>query len=373
MVCYLPKSKSRFKLEMIMNSVDVLMRQAIIEKIFPGAQLLISHEGTILFNEAYGLANIYTGQIVKRNTVFDLASLTKPLATTLAVMRLIQQGKLRLDHPLSSVISDFNNTPKADIQISHLLYHSSGLPDYRPYYLDIGRLPVELRKDALRKRLIAEPLISEIGKKMLYSDIGFMTLEWVIEQLSGRKLNRFVKEQIYDDLGIENLFFINQDHYVPDFDYAATELCPWRQMVLNGAVHDDNAYVMGGVGGHAGLFGTAESVHRIVLELLKAFHGHIKDQSFRPDLVRLFFKKIDSNERVLGFDVPSHVGSSCGDLFARDTTVGHLGFTGTSFWMDLQQQVIVILLTNRIHPSRNNDQIKKFRPLIHNMVMKQLR
>ncbi|MCK5783767.1 MAG: serine hydrolase, partial [Desulfobacterales bacterium] len=142
---------------------------------------------------------------------------------------------------------------------------------------------------------------------------------------------------------------------------------------LNGRVHDDNAYVMGGVAGHAGLFGTAESVHAIVLELLKSFHGNPLLHIFQPDLVRSFFHKPDRNGRVLGFDVPSPIGSSCGELFKRDATVGHLGFTGTSFWMDLEQQVIVILLTNRIHPSRNNEQIKKFRPLIHYQVMKQLR
>jgi CubicO group peptidase (beta-lactamase class C family) len=146
-----------------MNSVDAMMHRAVSENVFPGARLLVSQEGKIIFNQAYGRVNIYTGQAVTRNTVFDLASLTKPLATTLAVMILIQQGKLRLDQPLSSVLSDFKNTPKADIQIQHLLYHTSGLPDYRPYYQDIRLLALEQRKAALRNRLIAEPLVSEIG------------------------------------------------------------------------------------------------------------------------------------------------------------------------------------------------------------------
>jgi len=356
-----------------MNSVDLLMHQAVSENVFPGACLLVSLNGDILFNEAYGHANLYTGQAVTRDTVFDLASLTKPLATTLAVMVLIQQGKLRLDQPLFSIIHELNNTPKAGIQICHLLNHTSGLPDYCPYYQAIGQLPIELRKDALRKRLIAEPLVSEIGSQTLYSDIGFMILEWVIERLTGNMLNWFVKKQIYDCLGIKNLFYILHDDFIPVRDYAATELCPWRQKVLNGTVHDDNAYVMGGVAGHAGLFGTAESVHAILLELLKTFHGNSNTQIFQQDLVQFFFHKSITNDRVLGFDVPSPAGSSCGELFCRDATVGHLGFTGASFWMDLQQQVIVILLTNRVHPTRKNEQIKKFRPLIHNKVMKQLR
>jgi len=360
------------RLDKFMNSVDSLMRQAVSDNIFPGARLLVSYEGKILFNEAYGLANIYTGQAVLLDTVFDLASLTKPLATTLAVMMLIQQGKIRLDQPLSTILFELNNTPKACIQIQHLLFHTSGLPDYLPYYLDVRQSSVEERKDALRKKLISEPLVCEIGMRTLYSDIGFMILEWVVERLSGMRLNRFVTEKIYDRFGNVDLFFIGHDHYIPDRDYAATELCPWRQLVLNGSVHDDNAYVMGGIAGHAGLFGTAESVHAILIELFRCFHGNPATQIFQPDLVRLFLNKNNKNERSLGFDIPSLSGSSCGELFSREATVGHLGFTGTSFWMDLYQQVIVILLTNRIHPSRNNEQIKKFRPIIHNQVMKQL-
>ena len=360
-------------MQISMNQVDKLMRQAVSENIFPGGRLLVSHAGKILFNEAYGLSNKFTGQAVTVDTVFDLASLTKPLATTLAVMMLIQEGKLHIDQTLSSIISDFSNTPKANIRIRHLLYHTAGLPDYRPYYIDIRQLSFEHRKDALRRKLISEPLVAGIGKQTLYSDIGFMVLEWVIERLSGTGLNDFVQKKIYDPMGLENLFFIVHDQYIPKKNYAATELCPWRQILLNGRVHDDNAYVMGGVAGHAGLFGTAESVHAIVLELLKSFHGNPLLHIFQPDLVRSFFHKPDKNGRVLGFDVPSPIGSSCGELFKRDATVGHLGFTGTSFWMDLEQQVIVILLTNRIHPSRNNEQIKKFRPLIHYQVMKQLR
>ncbi|MBC2715661.1 MAG: beta-lactamase family protein [Desulfobacteraceae bacterium] len=356
-----------------MKPVDSMMQQAVAEHVFPGGRLLVSLSGKILFNEAYGLANLYTGQVVTRNTVYDLASLTKPLAATLAVMLLVQEEKLHLEQTLASIIPAFNKMTKADIQIRHLLNHTSGFPDYRPYYKGISQLPLEQRKDALRKNLILEPLVSGIGEKTLYSDIGFMVLEWAIELVSGARLNDFVKERIYDPIGIENLFFIVHDQCIPDKNYAATELCPWRQILLNGRVHDDNAYVMGGVAGHAGLFGTAESVHAIVLELLKIFHGESSEQIFQSDLVRLFFHKSNKNDRSLGFDVPSQTGSSCGELFNRDATVGHLGFTGTSFWVDLEQQVIVILLTNRVHPSRNNEQIKKFRPLIHNQVMKQLR
>lgn len=355
-----------------MKNVDALMRQAVSENIFPGGRLLVSRAGKILFNEAYGLSNIFTRQEVTQHTVYDLASLTKPLATTLAVMILIQEGKLRLDQPLDETISAFRGTERAGIRIRHLLDHTSGLPDYRPYYIDIRELPFERRKDALREKLISEALVSVIGEQTLYSDIGFMILEWIIESASGKGLAEFAKEKIYDPIGIDNLFFVGRDRVIPDKKFAATEVCPWRRILLNGQVHDDNAFVMGGVAGHAGLFGTAESVHALLVELLNIYHEKPSGQLFQSDLVRVFFSKRNMQGRALGFDVPSPTGSSCGELFCRDATVGHLGFTGTSFWMDLKQNVIVILLTNRVHPSRSNEEIKKFRPLIHNRVMMEL-
>lgn len=362
-----------------MDSIDIdgLMRQAVADNIFPGAQLLVSHAGRIFFNRAYGLANIYTGRPVALDTLFDLASLTKPLATALAVMVLVQEEKITLDQRLCAIIPDFCNTPKAEIQIQHLLYHTAGLPDYRPYYIDIRHLAFDRRKDALRNRLISEPLVSEIGKTTRYSDIGFMLLEWVIEQLSGQGLDAFVREKVYAPLGVEDLFYIARHPQtkadLPDKHFAATEFCPWRQKLISGQVHDDNAYVMGGVAGHAGLFGTSESVHAILMELFNAFYDKSPPKIFRPDVVHLFLQKNPSHERTPGFDTPSPQGSSSGELFDRQHTVGHLGFTGTSFWMDLKQQVIVVLLTNRIHPSRENDRIKQFRPLIHNQVMHRLK
>lgn len=356
---------------MEMNSVDGLMREATARNIFPGARLLVARAGRILLDKAYGQANIYSREAVTRTTLFDLASLTKPLATTLALVKLIQKGKLQLDQTLAAILPDFAASSKGDIPIHRLLDHTSGLPDYRPYYLEIRHLPVDRRKEALQHRIIAEPLVSVIGEKTRYSDIGFMILQWVAEGLSGISLDDFVKTEIYDPLGVENLFYIRHDRFIPAGKYAATEFCPWRQRMLAGQVHDDNAYVMGGVAGHAGLFGSASAVHAVLEELLYNFHGNPSKRVFSPDLVRLFFRKNPGGDRALGFDMPSAVGSSSGNHFTLDSTVGHLGFTGTSFWMDLDLQMIVILLTNRVHPSRANESIKVFRPLIHDQVMKE--
>jgi CubicO group peptidase (beta-lactamase class C family) len=155
----------------------------------------------------------------------------------------------------------------------------------------------------------------------------------------------------------------------PVAEFAATERCPWRGILLEGVVHDDNAYSVGGIEGHAGLFGTAGDVLDLLSELMAVYQGSVSTGVFDVDLTRYFLSLNEQNGRALGFDAPSSKGSSCGRYFSK-RTVGHLGFTGTSFWMDLDRAIIVILLTNRIHPSRDNDRIKDFRPKLHDAVMK---
>ena len=216
-----------------------------------------------------------------------------------------------------------------------------------------------------------EPLINPPGKQVLYSDIGFMILCWVIEQVSGNRLDRFVTEEIYNPLGLENLFFVDFDSKPRQVKFAATEFCSWRNILLEGVVHDDNAYVVGCIEGHAGLFGMAQDILSLLSELNAAYLGFPSTGVFDSDLIQIFFKRQEPTGRALGFDAPSPVDPSCGQYFLKES-VGHLGFTGTSFWMDLDRKVIIILLTNRVHPSRNNNRIKAFRPKLHDMVMKNL-
>ena len=354
-----------------MDSANNLMKKAVSNNIFPGGVLLVSKDDPVIFFEAYGHANIFSGRPVTIHTIFDLASLTKPLVTTLAIMKLISQKKLGLDQNLGSILPRFNSMEKGRISIRHLLCHNSGLPHYRSYYKLLCKLEPNQRKDALRGLLEKEQLINSVGKQVLYSDIGFMILCWVIEKVSGNRLDRFAMEEIYGQLGLENLFFVDLDSKPRQEKFAATERCPWRNILLEGVVHDDNAYAAGGVDGHAGLFGTAEDVHYLLSELMAAYHGSPSTGVFDIDLVQMFFKRQEPTGRALGFDTPPLTKSSCGRYFSRES-VGHLGFTGTSFWMDLDRRVMVILLTNRVHPSRNNNKIKAFRPKLHDMVMRNM-
>ncbi len=355
-----------------MEPVDQLMRQAISDDVFPGGVLLISKDGSVIFHSAYGYANIFSKRPMAEDTIFDLASLTKPLATTLAIMRLVSQKKIGLQQPLGQILHQFNGSEKARIRIEHLLYHNSGLPDYRPYYKRLNRLPEDQRKDALRALLLQELLIHPVGKETLYSDLGFMILCWVIEMVSGMRLDRFAKKEIYFPLGLETLFFIDLASEPHQLNFAATERCPWRNLLLTGLVHDENAYVVGGIEGHAGLFGTAGGIHQLLVAMQSALTVQAANNVFEKEILLRFFKRNDNTRRALGFDMPSVSGSSCGRYFSRKS-VGHLGFTGTSFWMDLEQSIIVILLTNRVHPSRDNDRIKHFRPILHDTIMENIR
>jgi serine-type D-Ala-D-Ala carboxypeptidase len=360
-----------------MKKADHLMELAVRERVFPGGVLLVSEKGRIVFHKAYGKANIYSGVPVGKHTVFDLASLTKPLATTLAVIKLIEENVLLLQDTLGKTLPEFKGTSKEEITVRQLLNHTSGFPDYRPYYTELIPISFKERRKALKEWLVNEKPIHAPGKTTVYSDLGFMVLGWLVETASGRRLHSFVEKKIYSQMGCNDLFFIplndsEIEGETGNREFAATEKCPWRGKVIEGVVHDDNAFATGGVEGHAGLFGTAEDVHRLLEDLMKTFNGKIGSGVIKRETLHTFFKMPDKkNERPLGFDVPAQKDSSSGKYFS-DNTVGHLGFTGTSFWMDLTRSIIVILLTNRIHPDRNNEKIKLFRPRLHDAVMQQL-
>lgn len=352
----------------LIKPADLLMKQAVISRVFPGAVLHVSVNSKTRMHKAYGQADIFTGQKMTRRTIFDLASLTKPLATTLLVMKLIQSGRLNLDDSLGKILPQFRQTDKQGITIRQLLAHDSGLPDYRPYFETLQNVSLERRPEALRNLLINEPLVYSPGHKTLYSDVGFMILAWVVESIFHQSLDRLAIEEIFIPLGLKTLYFNNLTMGIRPGSYAATEHCPWRKIVLKGAVHDDNAFVMGGVAGHAGLFGTAADVYRLLSTLLSVYHGQQKMMVFNPEVLHVFLDRPENAPRALGFDAPAAVDASCGRYFSKNT-VGHLGYTGTSFWLDLDRSIIIILLTNRVHPSRDNFLIRTFRPILHDAVM----
>jgi CubicO group peptidase (beta-lactamase class C family) len=307
---------------------------------------------------------------MKLDAIFDLASLTKPLATTLALMKLVDGGRVGLDQPLSELLPlPLEN--KADLTPRLILSHSAGFTAWRPFYLDLEKYPQQERKERLRRMVMDEPLACEPGQGTIYSDLGFMVLEWVIEKAAERDMAAYLDEEFYRRLDLERTFFVRFRRNTSRF--AATEACPWRKRIIRGEVHDENAFALGGYSGHAGLFGTAEEVYGIANCLREHYRGE-RDDFLKVETVREFFRRQEQCERctwALGWDTPSPEKSSAGRHFSRNS-VGHLGFTGASVWMDLDKDVVIVLLTNRIHPTRKNEKIKRFRPELHDAVMEEM-
>lgn len=350
------------------------IENAISQGVFPGAVLLCAKNQKILIHESYGIADIFKNREMRKDSIFDLASLTKPLATTLAISKLIERNQIFLDQKIGSIIEEFKTSPKADITIDMLLRHTSGFPAHREYFKKIIKANKNPRH-TLRDLLACETLENKIGESQVYSDLGFMVLSWIIEEITGQRLDQFVSKQIYLPLEIDNLFFLEIGSKKEKFKkyrqkIVAARQCSWRKKVLVGEVDDDNAWAAGGIEGHAGLFGNAGSIYKLCSEILNALLNK-PTRVLRSDVIKNFVSRKNQQDMVAGFDTPSKINSSSGKYFSK-SSIGHLGFTGTSFWIDPETEVIIIFLTNRVHPLRSNEGIKKLRPLIHDLIFSEL-
>jgi CubicO group peptidase (beta-lactamase class C family) len=347
--------------------MDTMMRQGLTGGVFPGAVLLVATQGKVIHHRAYGFADLFSRRPMTVETAFDLASLTKPLATTVSVMRLVQEGRLNLDRPLVEACPELSGSDKAGITVRQLLSHSSGMPAWQPFFMKLRHLPIQGRTAILRQWLKDQPLTYEPGQGTCYSDLGFLLLQWVVETCVHGFLEQYVFASIYKPLGVAEIFVPGQPDN-PACGFAATELCPWRNRLLVGEIHDDNAFVLEGLSAHAGLFGTARGVFALLNLLLQAERNQGRPPVLDSRLVQTFFMRQSNSTWALGFDTPAETGSSAGVHFSPET-IGHLGFTGTSFWADRRQDIVVVLLTNRVHPSRHNTKIRGFRPALHDLVM----
>jgi CubicO group peptidase (beta-lactamase class C family) len=357
--------------------IDRFMRRAVSQRVFPGAVLLVSRDGEICFHRAYGHGDLFDHQAVTTETVFDLASLTKPLATALAVLDLVDGGSLSLDHKLGNLLPVVGDAPAAaalatataGITLRQLLDHTSGMAAWRPYFQVLKKLPVDAPRTRLVELLLAEPLEASPGSRFCYSDLGYLLLGEIVAAVSGEGLDSYLTRRILAPLGLEKICFAPLSHPLPYAldTVAATELCPWRGALLKGRVHDDNAYVLGGVAGHAGLFGTAAAVGQLLEHLLKAYHGDNRGP-LSPAMIRYAWRRKSDTPHGLGFDFPAENQSSAGGRFSF-ASVGHLGFTGTSFWIDLPRRITIVLLSNRVHPTRHHCAIRELRPLLHDAIM----
>ena len=345
------------------------------EGVYPGAVLIIAWGGEVVFLRETGYLSLIPEHVpMKRNTIFDLASLTKVLATTLAVMRLVDQERVGLDQPLSEIIRS-PLKDKGGLTPRLILSHSAGFVAWKPFYLDLVKVEPKKRKGLLRELIIDEPQAYRPGEGCIYSDLGFMLLEWIIEEASGMQLDLFMEMDFYKPLSLKRTF-LSRGTIPPQLkkdEIAATEDCPWRKRIMQGEVHDENAYALGGHSGHSGLFGDSEDVLSIT-DMLRGHYRGERHDYFRPEIVREFFRRQDivkGSSWALGWDTPSAANSSSGGYFSPHS-LGHLGFTGSSLWMDLDRDITVIFLTNRVHPTRDNQRIKVFRPALHDLIMREI-
>ncbi len=342
--------------------------------VFPGAVVGVGvgKEVKEKYSAVFGRLSLFPEyENLNLDVFYDLASLTKPLATALAVICLIKDKKIALYHTLDDLLEQDIDNKKRKITLFHLLNHCSGLPAHRYYHQKLLKFPEKRRLPELISFICAEPLIYETGKLSVYSDLGFMLIGRIVEIKSGKKLDEYIKEKIYVPLGLENDIFFNKVDKPREGIYAPAAYCPWRKKIICGAVHDDNCFALGGVAGHAGLFGNIKGVLNLLCLLFSCWHEKAGVASFNNDDLREFFKKQDivkNSSWALGFDTPSARGSSAGN-YISPSSIGHLGFTGTSFWVDPARELVMVLLANRIHPDPANEKIKQFRPVFHDTIV----
>ena len=353
------------------DPINDMMQKGLRENVFPGAVLLVGQGEDRLFLKAFGKADLFADRSMTVETVFDLASLTKPLATALAVALLVERGRIGLDQPAADWLPVLKDSDKARITIRQLLCHSSGMPAHRLIYMQLKSMAPEERKAAVLHHLAATPLVAEPGTVTCYSDLGFMLLFRLVEAVAGRPMNAFLEKELYGPMGLDDLFFVDlASPKRPPKPFAATELCPLRNRLLTGEVHDDNAWFAGGVDGHAGLFGTAPAVFQLLRNLVAQVRGCAPIPLFSQPTLTEFLCGTATHPLPLGFDRPDGKNSSAGRYFSS-RSVGHLGFTGTSFWLDIEKDLCVVLLTNRVHPYRWNTRLRQFRPRIHDRIVEQ--
>jgi serine-type D-Ala-D-Ala carboxypeptidase len=347
-----------------------LLEAGVSQQVYTAAVALVGFKGKLLWQGTAGrLSRKPEAAAVTPDTVFDLASLTKPLATTLALMVLVDRGLISLTTPLGAILPyDWLLPDKHRLTLRSLLTHRSGLPDWRPFYAEVLAAPASARPTLLERLAAAIPLEQAPDTLTLYSDLGFMLLKAAVEHVSGKNLDQFCQEEIYRPLRLNSLGFtpLPKPTKTDNCLYAATEagLIPGRPEA--GEVHDENAWAAGGVAGHAGLFGTGRKVFELVAWLYRAYRNEPAGP-LTPRVVQLFFTVPPGADRAHGLDTPSGdpAQRAAGRYFSAHS-VGHLGFTGTSFWLDLMTGQMVVLLTNRVHLGRDDKtKIRAFRPRFH--------
>ncbi|MFY3742343.1 serine hydrolase domain-containing protein [Anaeromyxobacter sp. Red801] len=374
------------------------------ERVAPALSAAVLRDGRLVHASWHGELSGPAPRALRRDDLFDVASLTKVMATTTLAAQLVEEGALDLDAPVADRLPGFEAGGKAGVTARHLLAHSSGLPRWRPYFeraaadpeagaafLPPGRRPPPAAlagafargRARVREAVLAEPLEAAPGARAVYCDPGFIALGLLVEALGGAPLAVLAERRVFRPLGLGATFFLDGLDPAAAAARAAgrafvpTGACPRRgEAALQGEVNDDNAWAMGGAAGHAGVFSTAPEVAALGQAWLEALEGR---PSVVPARAAAAFAERDptpGSERALGWDTPSRGASSLGGRLGRGPrgALGHLGFTGTSLWIDRDARLVCALLTNHVHPAGESDRprIRAFRQRFHDAVAEAL-
>jgi serine-type D-Ala-D-Ala carboxypeptidase len=362
------------------NSSDIIssfLKSEISLGSLPGGQYLVGEDLCIFAEGAVGLAVIEPERIpATLDTIYDLASLTKPLITALLAVKSAERGELDLNAPLAAYLWEFNDKEKREITLTQLLTHTSGLPNWRPLYIDA---PDRATVPEAIARILLEPSPLHDSREVIYSDLNYILLGFVLERVLGDRIDRVAKREIFDPLGLERTMFnppaellreIAATEHGQEFELAnaiadaktrnwrdpenlasplgqeVNSRASWRTGLIWGEVHDGNANFMGGVAGHAGLFSTARETFRMANQFLPG------SELLKPESLHLFFDNLTPDcvtSRSIAWIIAETPNCSAGPALPP-TALGHNGFTGTSIWMDPSKRRVFVLLTNRVHP-----------------------
>ena len=345
-----------------------IINDAIDSKLFPGAQILVVKDSKILAEKSFGYQTFESNsRKIDVNTIYDIASLTKVVATTPVIMKLIKKKYLHLDHEIYQFYPEFKGEWKDKVTIKHLLTHSSGLKPYEQYFKNKN---IKNSDDIIRDIVSKQNLLFEPGSEFKYSDLGMILLMDIAEKITGRTFSELVQSWILNPLNMKNSYFnppVNILDVIPPTEIDNL----YRNKIVKGFVHDENAFLMGGVSGHAGLFSNSYDIAKYAQTMIN-FGIYNGSRVFNSYSIKKTTKKQNTpygSDYALGWDTPSIKGnSSAGDFFSKGS-YGHLGFTGTSLWVDPNQKIIIILLTNRTYPTRDKLGMHKLRRDFHNEIM----
>ncbi len=397
---------SRSGLKLRFDPVSRMCLAAVEEGATPGLVMLVAAQGQTLFHEAFGARQLVPRRLpALPETMYDVASLTKAVATSVLAMQEIGGGRLALDTKVATLLSEFSSGTGADaghdegsglarsasgqgiserarddITVHQLLSHSSGLPAHRPFWKQAAQSPAE--RLAIARLAAREPLAYPPGTRAVYSDLGFILLGWLLERLTAARLDVLFQERIARPLGLAATTFVSladseaRARLLGDRTVAATQISAERHGLVLGEVDDLNAFAMGGIAGHAGLFSTAGDLAALATALVASFRGQGQgdDGLVARDVIRQFWSPsgVPGSTWRLGWDGPAESGSQAGDRLSR-AAVGHLAFTGCSLWIDPLREIVMVLLSNRVHPAvPTDDRFRRLRPALHDAALSAL-